>query len=125
MSYTPKNALVWCEIPVVDLKKAMAFYSVAFDYEMTLNSEGVNPVAYFPISGPGASAGHLYEGKPASNGSGPSVYLSIEGKLEDAADRVVEAGGKVNDTAIQIPQGRFLYINDPDGNSVAMFEAAI
>ena len=39
------------------------------------------------------------------------------------ADRVWEAGGKVVSDPISIPDGRFAYTLDPDGNSFGLFSA--
>ena len=70
-------------------------------------------------------AGHLYPGKPAAKGDGPTIHFAVADKLEDAIDRVWNAGGKVLDIPpITIPTGRFVYALDPDGNSIGLFEAA-
>ena len=53
--------------------------------------------------------GHLYPGKPAANGEGPTIHLVAEGRLEDTMDRVKDAGGQVVSPPITIPPGRFFY----------------
>ncbi len=124
MTVTPKNALIWCEIPVTNLKNAMAFYSAVFDYEMKYDESGENPIVFLPMADDSSVAGHLYEGKPAKDGTGPTVHLAVPDTVEKAADRCWTAGGSVLGTVIEIPPGRFQYIIDPDGNSVGLFEAA-
>lgn len=123
MTFKPANALVWCEIPVTDMDAAKAFYEAVFTYDLNLNEEGPNPMLELPFEGPSV-AGHLYPGKPASDGSGPTVHLAIPDKLEDAMARCEEAGGTVLSPPIAIPPGRFAYIQDLDGNSVGLFEPA-
>ncbi|MCG6901492.1 MAG: VOC family protein [Rhodobacter sp.] len=123
MSFTPKNALVWAEIPVSDLNKAIAFYSAVFGYEMKVDESGPNPIAFLPMdmASPGAG-GHLYPGTPAGNGDGPTVHLAVPDTVEATAGRVRDAGGQANDTVMEIPAGRFGYATDPDGNSLGLFQ---
>lgn len=124
MTYTPENALVWCEIPVTDLKKAMDFYDAVFEFETKLDETGSNAVAFIPTKDTTGVAGHLYEGTPASKGAGPTVHMAVPGTVEEAADRCWTAGGSVIGPVIDIPPGRFQYAQDPDGNSVGLFEVA-
>lgn len=126
MSFSPPNAVVWSEIPVTDMKKAMAFYEAVFDYDMKLDERGPNPMAMFPVSDDATQGahGHLYPGKPAAPGTGPTLHLAIPDKLEEAMARFEKAGGKVVSPPITIPPGRFAYGLDPDGNSIGLFEPA-
>lgn len=107
MSTTPQNALVWCEIPVSDLNKAMAFYGKVFDWELTLNEDGPNPFAMFPMNGMNSTAGHLYPGKPAT-GNGPTVHLSVPDTAAAAAERAAEHGGKFVMGPVTLPNGQFI-----------------
>jgi predicted enzyme related to lactoylglutathione lyase len=125
MTDLPQHAVVWAEIPVSNLGNAMKFYSAVLQQEMSVDQMGPNPVAFLPAKDFATSiAGHLYEGKPSRDGSGPTVHLAIDGKVEDARDRVFEAGGTSNGDIVAMPFGRFVYCNDPDGNSIGLFEAA-
>ncbi len=121
MSFTPEHFTVWAEIPVTDLDKAIAFYNKVFKTELKKDESGPNPMAMFPTSAPGGVAGHLYPGKPAPEGSGPTVHLASPDKLEEILERVKEAGGHVLSAPISIPAGRFAYCLDPDGNSIGVF----
>lgn len=119
------NALVWAEIPVTDMEKSVTFYSKVFGYTLTIDESGPNPMAVFPSKDAmGIVAGHLYPGKPASDGQGPTAHLTVPGKLEDAMARCTEAGGQVRSPIITIPPGRFAYAQDIDGNSIGLFEMA-
>jgi len=125
MGYQPENFNVWAEIPVRDLKKAVAYYSAVTGATLSIEDMGPNPVATFKPKDPDAGvSGHLYPGTPATDGAGPTIHLATEGKLEDALDRVWKAGGKVISEPVQIPPGRFAYTVDPDGNSIGLFEVA-
>jgi predicted enzyme related to lactoylglutathione lyase len=126
MSHQLEKAVVWSEIPVTDMQKAMAFYNAVFGYELTLDTSGPNPMAIFPAKEAKGSCGHLYPGKPARDGEGPTLHLGVPGKLEDAMARLRSAGGTLLPVPpISIPSGRFVYAKDPDGNSIGLFEPAV
>ncbi|MBV6656817.1 MAG: VOC family protein [Devosiaceae bacterium] len=118
----PEHRLVWAEIPVNDLDAARQFYGAVLGSDLEVNHNGPNPMVDLPIAdmGKGISA-HLYPGKPAPQGIGPTVHLLASESLETTADRVVEAGGKVLSPPIDIPVGSFIYTQDPDGNSIGWF----
>ncbi|MVO14330.1 VOC family protein [Parasedimentitalea huanghaiensis] len=122
MTYSPTHFLVWGELPVTDLTKACEFYGIVTGAALQIDSSGPNPIAMFKPADPCSGVAlHLYPGKPAIEGSGPTLHLAAEGKLEDVMDRVTKAGGEVTSPAIEIPAGRFFYAKDPDGNTVGFF----
>ncbi|MEO9780261.1 MAG: VOC family protein [Sedimentitalea sp.] len=120
MSDLPQNALVWAEIPVSDLDKAIAFYSAVTGGSLNRNESGPNPIADFQTRDNGVAL-HLYPGKPAEDGRGSTLHLASSGTLEETMDRVNDAGGNVVSPIIDIPPGRFFYATDPDGNSLGFF----
>lgn len=125
MTYAPEHFVAWTEIPVSNLEAGIAFYSAITGGAMEKQTMGPNETAIFTTNPPMAGvAGHLYEGKPAADGQGPTIHLMVEGTLEEAMARVAPAGGQVLSPAIEIPAGRFVYIQDPDGNSVGLFTPA-
>ena len=115
--------LVWCEIPVTDLSRAMAFYGTILGAELKEDNTGPNPMAMLPSTDANGSAGHLYPGKPAPVGTGNTVHLGLTCSLEEGMERVKTAGGKVLSPPIEIPSGRFAYCLDLDGNSLGIFAA--
>lgn len=118
----PTHLLVWGEIPVTDLETARRFYGAVLGAELTVDTSGPNPIVFLPASDAQTSvSGHLYPGKPAPAGTGPTLHLAAPVSLEETADRVVEAGGKVLSPAVDIPTGSFIYTQDPDGNSIGWF----
>lgn len=120
MSAIPQNAAVWFELPVTDLDRSTAFYNAVFATDLTREDMGPNPVAMFPTE-PGGVGGHLYPGKPAARGTGPTVHLASPDSVEAALERVTAEGGTVVTPVIEIPAGRFAYCEDPDGNSFGVF----
>lgn len=123
MNYIPKDFLVWGELPVRDLDKAIAFYSDVTGADLQLDPNCPTPMAVFKPADPDKGVAlHLYPGKPAENGQGPTLHLAASGRLEDVMKRVERGGGQVVSDPVQIPAGRFFYATDPDGNSVGFFE---
>ena len=114
--------IVWGEIPVTDMEKAVAFYNSVFGYDMTIDNSGPNPMAV--LGGLMNTAGaHLYPGTPAPDG-GNTVHLGLPDDLDSGIARCKAAGGSVESPPITIPAGRFVYAKDLDGNSIGLFEAA-
>ncbi len=122
---SPQHTTVWAELPVTDLDKGIAFYSAVTGLEINKTDMDGNVMGMFKVSDDMTGvAGHLYQGKPAGDGSGPTVHLLAMGKLEEVMQRVTKAGGDVVSEPIAIPAGRFFYAKDPDGNSIGLFEAS-
>jgi len=125
MSFAPDHSTVWIEIPVSDLVKSSAFYAKITGLTLIEMDMGPNKTSVFQTKAPGTGvAGHLYEGKSSGDGTGSTIHLACEGKLEDTVQRVWDAGGRVISDAIEIPSGRFAYCLDLDGNSIGIFEPA-
>jgi predicted enzyme related to lactoylglutathione lyase len=117
----PENAVVWAEIPVTDMDRAKRFYASVVGNELIDNHDGPNPMADFPRAKEQSVGGHLYPGKPAKNGTGNTIHLSVSGTVDAALERVKQAGGEVVSPVIEIPAGRFAYCLDLDGNSIGIF----
>lgn len=117
------NRLVWTEIPVTDLDRAMAFYGTILGEPLKRDDSGPNPMAMLPYSGElGVASGHLYPGKPAPKGEGTTVHLAVPFELDDAMARIGEAGGEIVSDVITIPAGSFFYAIDTEGNSLGIFK---
>ena len=126
MTQLPKTAVVWAESPVTDLPRAMGFYAALTGHALTLDETGPNPMAVFAYDeAGGGTSGHLYPGKPAPGGVGPTVHLAVAGTVEQAMAACTKGGGAVVSPVITIPPGRFCYATDPDGNSIGLFEVKI
>lgn len=122
MTFAPDHFNVWMEIPVSDLDKAVSFYNDVFKTELRrVIDMGPNEIAIFPTKEQGGIAGHLYPGKPAQNGTGPTIHLACPDTLEETTERFAAKGGEIISDPAAIPAGRFAYGIDPDGNSIGMF----
>lgn len=123
MSKSLNHAVCWAEIPVTDLEKGRKFYSSVLDVQLETVEFGGGNIVFFPMTEQEEVSGHIYQGKPAPAGTGPTVHLRID-KLEDATKRAINSGAEKIGDPVTIPSGRFQYIQDPDGNSVGLFEMA-
>ncbi len=121
MTHSPDNPVVWTEIPVRDIERGIAFYRAVFDFSLTLDESGPNPMAMFKSDTTGVS-GHIYPGTPSEGGKGPTIHMIVPDTLEAAADRCWKAGGTVQGDPFPLPSGRFQYAIDPDGNSIGLYQ---
>ncbi len=118
-----KNTICWTDIPVVDLDRAIAFYSAVVAAPISKRSAepGGTEFGLLPGADSGTS-GCLYE--TADNGPslrGPLVYLSVEGRLDDAIRIVAQKGGRVIEGKHPIgPHGFRALIVDSEGNRLAL-----
>src|ERR1700737_1854163 len=94
------NTLCWTDIPVTNFERALKFYSAVLGREVPNMSEGGVEYGLLPHEEQNASgclcvgsdsAGS--ENKPSQNG--PLIYLSVEGRLDDAIKAARANGGKV------------------------------
>ena len=114
------NVLVWGQILAQDLKAWAAFYGEVSAPRVEIQEMGLMVYRMFMSEGDGPSI-NIYEGKPAVPGTVSIQYIEVA-KLEEALACVPGAGGEVTGEITQIPPGRFCFIQDPDGNTVGLFE---
>lgn len=120
--HAPEHAIVWAELPVRDFAKGQQFFTQIGFGPFTVLNDGPQPIAIFNNTDPHNNvSGHLYQGTPATPGQGPTIHFAAPADLATMATRVAAAGGHVLGDPVMIPQGQFLYCQDPDGNSIAFF----
>lgn len=119
---TYQNTFCWIDIPVVNLDRAIKFYSAVLNEHVEKISEhgfefGLLPHQDNNVSG---CLCVMNDRKPSQNG--PLVYLNLEGKLDQALAIVEEQGGKILKAKEQIgPYGHRAVILDTEGNGVALY----
>jgi len=129
MTFSPANSIIWVEIPVGDFDRSVTFYNNVFGYGLTRQDGGRNPISFIPTDPTEGVSGHFYPGTPAIDNSGPTIHLVVPDSLEASAERFEAEGGLLVSPIInipagrsQLPNGRFQYALDLDGNSIALFE---
>jgi predicted enzyme related to lactoylglutathione lyase len=124
------NTLCWTDIPVTNFDRAIKFYSAVLGREVPKMSEAGVQYGLLPHEEQNASACLCVSSdsagtanKPSQNG--PLIYLSVEGRLDDAIKAVSANGGKVLGEKTQIgPHGFRALIVDSEGNRIALHSSA-
>jgi len=115
------DTIVWCDIPVKDLDRAIKFYSAVLGAKIEKQSFGDMSMGVLPHAGENVSGclSTSDEGKPSADG--PLIYLNCEGRLDPAVSAVGKNGGKVLKPKHQIgPYGFRAVILDSEGNRIAL-----
>jgi predicted enzyme related to lactoylglutathione lyase len=115
------STVVWLDIPVIDLKRAVAFYSAVLAAEVPVQSGEGFEMAFLP-HGDQSIGGCLYvdeEIKPAA--AGLLVYFNVSGRLDAAIEAATENGGKLLQGKHPIgPHGFKAVVLDSEGNRIAL-----
>lgn len=116
-----QNTVCWVDIPVADLDRALGFYSAVLGQPVTKESAHGMDFALLPHHDSNVS-GCLVKGpdhRPSEQG--PLVYLSVDGRLNDAIKAAVKNGGKILQPRQPIgPYGHRAIIADSEGNRIAL-----
>jgi len=121
------NIIVWADIPVTYMPRAMEFYQRLTGYPVSMMPGSNDTVAL--LGGPEGGSGEmivsadLYVGGTPSH-DGPTVYFGSGGDIDGMAARAVEAGGKI----LQEKQfmgdmvGWVVFVEDSEGNRIGIQE---
>jgi predicted enzyme related to lactoylglutathione lyase len=116
-----KNQIVWCDIPVKKLDRAIKFYSAVLGQKVSKETFGKMSFGLLPHveSAVGGCLVVSDEAKPSADG--PLVYLNCEGRLDKAVTAVKKNGGKILKPKHQIgPYGFRAVVLDSEGNRIAL-----
>jgi len=115
------NQLVWVDIPVLDIDRAIVFYSAVLGAPLAKQEYPGFVIGLLPGAGTDVS-GCLYVSetdKPSE--VGPLIYLNCSGRLADAVAAVSANGGTVIKDAHEIgPHGFRAIVKDTEGNRIAL-----
>lgn len=88
------NIVIWADIPVADMGRAVAFYSAVTQQPVAIMPETNDTVAVIGNpANPIVSLDLYVGGKPTHDGA--TVYLNPGGDIDAALARVEPAGGKI------------------------------
>lgn len=117
-----KNTFCWVDIPVLNIDRAIIFYSGLLKQKIEKISEhefefGLLPHEENNVSG---CLVVMKDRKPSTDG--PLIYLNLEGELDRAIQSIEELGGKIIQQKMQIgPYGHRAIILDSEGNAIALY----
>ena len=112
--------VVWTEIPTADPAAAAAFYCAVLEAPFERKPMGGEEPSWYLPYADGQPSMNFKKGTPA-NGTGPVVHFSVPDAVA-AAERARTAGGRVLRGPIDIPNGRMIYLDDPEGNPFSVFQ---
>lgn len=116
------NPVNWFEIPVMDMKRAKAFYEKVFGYSLSLHDMGPLHMAWFPMEdkAPGA-AGSLVQGEmyePCDTGH--VIYFSVE-DITGVLEKAKKNGGTIQNPKTGIGEYGFIgHFKDTEGNCIGL-----
>jgi predicted enzyme related to lactoylglutathione lyase len=115
------NHIVWVDIPVLKLDRAIRFYSAVMAAQVEKVDYPGMTIGLFPHKD-GEASGCLYVSdtvKPSADG--PLVYLNVHGRIDEAIEAVEPSGGKIVQAKESIgPFGFRAIILDTEGNRIAL-----
>jgi predicted enzyme related to lactoylglutathione lyase len=115
------NQIVWFDIPVTNLDRAIRFYSQVLGITVEKHESGGGAMGVFPHEG-NEVGGCLFQ-KHGENPSsqGPLLYVNAQDRLDEAIVAVEPNGGKVLEPKHQIgPYGFRCIVLDSEGNRIAL-----
>jgi len=124
------DTLCWTDIPVTNLDRAIKFYSAVLGKAVRRLSEGRMEYGLLAHEEQNASGCLVVRGdsggvdnRPSANG--PLIYLSVEGRLDEAVETARKNGGKVLRARQKIGEHGFrAVIIDSEGNRIALHASA-
>jgi predicted enzyme related to lactoylglutathione lyase len=120
------NQIVWCDIPVKDLDRAIRFYSAVLGAPIKKEQHEGMTFAVLPHAEEHGVSGCLItsgcEGSKAEPSQhGPLLYLNCQGRLDQAVAAVEPNGGKVFQAKHPLgPYGFRAIVLDSEGNRIAL-----
>lgn len=115
------NQIVWFDVPVLDLDRAIAWYSAVLGNNV--DKESIGPGAWIGVLPHGGNdvGGCLVVGADKPSAGGVLVYLNCQGRLDDAIGAATKNGGKIVQPTHSIaPHGSRCVVMDSEGNRVAL-----
>jgi predicted enzyme related to lactoylglutathione lyase len=118
-----KNRVVWVDVPVADLPRAVAFYKSVLSNNVTI--EEFNGTSFAVLDHHDGNGGCLIvHPDQISSAGGVLVYFNVEGRIRAAVAEVERLGGMVIESIHPIgPHGHRALILDSEGNRVALHSA--
>jgi predicted enzyme related to lactoylglutathione lyase len=115
------NQVVWVDIPVVDLDRAIRFYSAVLGQPAQKQEYPGMTIGLLPGKDPDVTGCLVADADWKPSDGGPMIYLNAEGRLDEAIAAVESNGGTVIKPRHPIgPYGHRAIILDSEGNRVAL-----
>lgn len=117
-----KNTFCWTDIPVVDLDRAIHFYTAILGEPVQKIAEHGFEFGLLPHTEDNVSGCLVVMNNRQPSLDGPLVYLNVEGQLDRAIGEAKKLGAKVLQAKEQIgPYGHRAIVLDTEGNAIALY----
>jgi len=119
---TGLHQVVWFDIPVRDIDRAVRFYAAVLGVKLKKEQAGPGAAIAVLPHPEGTIGGCLVQNMDARpSDSGPLLYLNTNGRLDEALNVIENHGGKVLATRHSIaPFGFRAIVLDSEGNRIAL-----
>lgn len=119
-SHKIDNRVVWCDIPVADLDRAVTFYAAVLG--ITVQKEQFQNQSFAILQHSNGNGACLVpNAKEISGTTGILVYFGVEGRIRSAVKEVTKHGGTlVQDIHAIGPHGFCATVIDSEGNRLAL-----
>ena len=114
------NSVVWVDIPVTDLDRAIRFYGAMLGKAVKKETFPGGELGVLPHEGGvGGCLVVMRDGRPSANG--PLIYVNCDQRLDEAGAAVVANGGRLIEAKQAIgPHGFRTVVLDSEGNRIAL-----
>ncbi|MBL8134695.1 MAG: VOC family protein [Anaerolineae bacterium] len=119
------TSIVWVEVPVKDIERAVRFYRAVFQLEATeIRDDGARRTATLfgdgDAGGPGFSLNQTTNFEPSDKGM--YIYINCGQDLTEALSRVAGAGGTVvTEKTYMEGAGYYATVKDTEGNAFGLY----
>lgn len=116
---TRHNRVVWFDMPVADLDRAIKFYAGVL--AITVSREAFDGFEFAVLEHDQGNGGCLVPDAENVCAKGAMMYLNVDGRIRDAVARVPKLGGTVKQDVHPIgPHGFRALVLDSEGNRLAL-----
>lgn len=117
------NPVIYFEIPVKDIERAMKFYTIVFNFDFNIENIDNNEMALFPFIDKAAGiSGALAKGeiyKPTIDGI--LIYFNTE-NIDETLQLAIANGGQILYPKTDNGIGFVAEFQDTEGNRIALFQ---
>ena len=116
-----ENQIVWVDIPVIDLTRAIEFYSALLNGQVKKEAFEHFTIGILPHAQTNVSGCLVPSAPEQIFTSGPLIYFNVNGRLDDAIKQSEMHGGRLVEEKISIGGHGFrAIIHDSEGNRIAL-----
>ena len=113
------HRVVWFDVPVADLDRAMKFYRTVLAIEITEDFHGMRVGVMQHSDGEVSGCLVQHEDRPSADGL--LLYFNVDGRLDEALTLVEPSAGKILTAKHSIgPWGSRAIVLDSEGNRIAL-----